>query len=100
MKQTRSLSEFSYLSEFARLYPTDQCSVEHWVCLCHSLTLPYVIFQSERDIMIWNNKKYTGKPVFAKSKEDALLTRFRRWYSQFYSEHSPRLTLQKDTLEW
>lgn len=56
--------------------------------------------QSERDIMIWNNKKYAGKPLFAKSKEDSLIARHRRWYSQFYSEHSPRLRFQKDTLDW
>lgn len=56
--------------------------------------------QSERDIMIWNNKKYCGKPLLAKSKEDSLLARHRRWYSQFYSENSPRLRFQKDTLDW
>ena len=60
----------------------------------------FFIFQSERDIMIWNNKKYSGKPIFARSKEDSLLARHRRWYSQFYSEHSPRLRFQKDTLDW
>ncbi len=48
-------------------------------------------FQIERDIMIWNNKRYHGKPVLVKSKEDALLQRHRRWYSQFYSENSPTI---------
>ncbi|KAH3716024.1 cholesterol 7-desaturase nvd-like [Dreissena polymorpha] len=47
--------------------------------------------QVERDIMIWNNKKYAGKPVFAKSTEDSLIARHRRWYSQFYSENLPKL---------
>lgn len=56
--------------------------------------------QLERDIMIWNNKRYQGKPVFVKSKEDSLVARHRRWYSQFYSENSPRLKFQKDTLDW
>ncbi|KAH3794564.1 hypothetical protein DPMN_148101 [Dreissena polymorpha] len=54
----------------------------------------------ERDIMIWNNKKYAGKPVFAKSNEDSLIARHRRWYSQFYSENSPKLKFQKDDLEF
>ncbi|XP_063422925.1 cholesterol 7-desaturase nvd-like isoform X1 [Mytilus trossulus] len=56
--------------------------------------------QVERDIMIWNNKRYLNKPLFVKSAEDSLLSKHRRWYSQFYSEHSPRLKFQKDTLEW
>ena len=56
--------------------------------------------QVERDIMIWNNKRWQGKPMFVKSKEDALISRHRRWYSQFYSEHSPRMSFQKDTLDW
>jgi len=50
--------------------------------------------------MIWNNKQYVGKPMFVKSKEDSLLAKHRRWYSQFYSEHSPRLTFQKQSVEW
>lgn len=54
----------------------------------------------ERDLMIWNNKRYALKAVFVKSKEDALVARHRRWYSQFYSEHSPRIKFQADTMEW
>ncbi|KAJ8300919.1 hypothetical protein KUTeg_022438, partial [Tegillarca granosa] len=53
----------------------------------------------ERDVMIWNNKRYEAKPFFVKSKEDSLINKHRRWYSQFYSEHSPRLNFQKDTLD-
>ena len=49
--------------------------------------------------MIWNNKRYNGKPVFVKSNEDSLLIRHRRWYSQFYSEHSPRLAGQQQEAE-
>ncbi|XP_041368086.1 cholesterol 7-desaturase nvd-like [Gigantopelta aegis] len=57
--------------------------------------------QVERDIMIWNNKRYVNKPVFVKSREDTFINRHRRWYSQFYSENSPRLTSEKNkTLEW
>jgi cholesterol 7-dehydrogenase len=47
--------------------------------------------------MVWNNKRYRGKPVLA--KEDHLIARHRRWYSQFYSENSPRLE-NAETFEW
>ena len=45
--------------------------------------------QVDRDVMIWNNKMFTSKPMFV--KEDSYLVKHRRWYSQFYSEHSPKL---------
>uniref|UniRef100_A0A0K8SMI1 cholesterol 7-desaturase n=1 Tax=Lygus hesperus TaxID=30085 RepID=A0A0K8SMI1_LYGHE len=41
----------------------------------------------ERDIMVWNNKKYLERPLLV--KEDKALAKYRRWFSQFYSEHSP-----------
>ena len=51
--------------------------------------------------MIWVNKRYVSRPVFVKSKEDSLVARHRRWYSQFYSEHSPRLDVDKIMLfDW
>lgn len=56
--------------------------------------------QLERDIMIWNNKQYKKKPVFVKSDEDSLMVKHRRWFSQFYSENSPKMTFQKDTIDW
>jgi len=59
-----------------------------------------ICMQVERDIMIWNNKKYEAKPVFAKSNEDSLIARHRRWYSMFYSENSPRLQFRKDDMSW
>ncbi|KAK3700233.1 hypothetical protein QZH41_014408 [Actinostola sp. cb2023] len=43
--------------------------------------------QIERDIMIWNHKKYMYKALLV--KEDHLIGKHRRWYSQFYSENSP-----------
>jgi len=57
--------------------------------------------QVERDMMIWNNKKYEGRPVFVKSPEDQMVAKHRRWYSQFYSENSQKLTMRKDSkIEW
>ncbi|KAM4696514.1 cholesterol 7-desaturase nvd-like [Rhinophrynus dorsalis] len=54
--------------------------------------------QFERDVMIWNNKKYIAKPLLV--KEDAAIQKHRRWFSQFYSENSPRLTFQQEGLDW
>jgi len=70
-----------------------------------SLLQPYAKFMLygeaimiERDIMIWNHKRYESKPLLV--KEDQLVAKHRRWYAQFYSEHSPRFGQRKDTLEW
>ncbi|XP_072344230.1 cholesterol 7-desaturase nvd isoform X1 [Scyliorhinus torazame] len=54
--------------------------------------------QFERDVMIWNNKKYISKPLLV--KEDSAIARHRRWYTQFYSQNSPRFTAQLDSLDW
>ncbi|CAN9504827.1 unnamed protein product [Ophioblennius macclurei] len=54
--------------------------------------------QFERDVMIWNNKKYISKPLLV--KEDSAIQKHRRWFSQFYSENSPRLQHQRDTLDF
>ncbi|XP_059213431.1 cholesterol 7-desaturase nvd [Centropristis striata] len=56
------------------------------------------IIQFERDVMIWNNKKYVSKALLV--KEDSAIQKHRRWYSQFYSENSPRLQHQRDTLDF
>jgi cholesterol 7-dehydrogenase len=47
-----------------------------------------------RDITIWNRKTYKKNPPLA--KEDNALKRFRIWYSQFYSENSPRYFSKND----
>ncbi|XP_078083741.1 cholesterol 7-desaturase nvd [Mustelus asterias] len=54
--------------------------------------------QFERDVMIWNNKKYISKPLLV--KEDSGIARHRRWYAQFYSPNSPCFQTQKDSLDW
>ena len=48
--------------------------------------------------MIWNNKRYVSKPMLV--KEDELIGKHRRWYSQFYSENSPRYTAARTSLDW
>lgn len=69
--------------------------VSGWRCIqkCHALLL-----QFERDVAIWNHKQFEDKPLLV--KEDKMIARYRRWYSQFYSENSPKHTFQKETLEW
>ncbi|XP_071498559.1 cholesterol 7-desaturase nvd-like [Diadema antillarum] len=54
--------------------------------------------QFERDITIWNHKTYLNKPVLV--AQDRLIGKHRRWYSQFFSEHTPRFSDQKPTLDW
>ncbi|XP_058473619.1 cholesterol 7-desaturase nvd [Solea solea] len=54
--------------------------------------------QFERDVMIWNNKKYVSKPLL--TKEDSSIQRHRRWFSQFYSDNSPQLQQRRDTLHF
>jgi cholesterol 7-dehydrogenase len=43
--------------------------------------------QFEGDSYVWNAKIYRSKPLLVKG--DGKILQFRRWYSQFYSEHSP-----------
>ncbi|KAF6715727.1 Cholesterol desaturase daf-36 [Oryzias melastigma] len=54
--------------------------------------------QFERDVMIWNNKKYISNPLLV--KEDATIRKHRLWYKQFYSENSPTFQYQNDTLDF
>lgn len=55
--------------------------------------------QVERDVCVWSNKTYVSRPLLV--KEDHLILAHRRWYSQFYSEHSPKLEFKKENdLDW
>ncbi|KAL0126352.1 hypothetical protein PUN28_005029 [Cardiocondyla obscurior] len=69
------------------------------------LLAPYanIIFLSEcmmfeRDIRIWNYKKYERQPILV--REDRAILAYRRWYSQFYSEHSPTYETAMKDLQW
>jgi len=44
--------------------------------------------QLERDIAIWNRKTFISRPLL--TKEDKAIKSFRRWFSQFYSDNSPK----------
>ncbi|XP_035229571.1 cholesterol 7-desaturase-like [Stegodyphus dumicola] len=53
----------------------------------------------ERDIEIWNNKKFLKYPIIL--KEDTFIRKYRRWYSQFYSANSPKLQdVKQSLLDW
>ncbi|KAF1751032.1 hypothetical protein GCK72_017584 [Caenorhabditis remanei] len=45
--------------------------------------------QFERDVFIWSNKKYIKSPLLVKN--DGPIQKHRRWFSQFYTENSPRM---------
>ncbi|XP_063289190.1 cholesterol 7-desaturase nvd-like isoform X2 [Pelobates fuscus] len=66
--------------------------------LVPKLMLKAECIQFERDVMVWNNKKYVSKPLLV--KEDAAIQKHRRWYSQFYSENSPQFSYQQESLDW
>ncbi|XP_012281608.1 cholesterol 7-desaturase [Orussus abietinus] len=51
----------------------------------------------ERDVAVWNYKRYERRPVLV--KEDRGIMPYRRWYSQFYSANSPTYSSAK-TLDW
>ncbi|KAK2588202.1 hypothetical protein KPH14_004239 [Odynerus spinipes] len=52
----------------------------------------------ERDITIWNHKKFEGRPVLV--REDRTIAAYRKWYSQFYSENSPTYQTAIKSLQW
>ena len=56
------------------------------------------VLQLERDMIAWNNKRYAIKPLLV--REDELILKHRRWFSQFYSENSPRFSFKKEDLSF
>ncbi|EGI69506.1 3-chlorobenzoate-3,4-dioxygenase oxygenase subunit [Acromyrmex echinatior] len=52
----------------------------------------------ERDVKIWNYKKYERQPILV--REDRAIQAYRRWYSQFYSDHSPTYETAMKDLQW
>ncbi|XP_070157365.1 cholesterol 7-desaturase nvd [Polyergus mexicanus] len=52
----------------------------------------------ERDVVIWNHKKYERHPILV--SEDRAIREYRRWYSQFYSAHSPTYQTAIQNLQW
>lgn len=55
--------------------------------------------QWQQDIPVWENKVFIKKPLLVKN--DGPIQRMRRWYNQFYSEHSLTMKDALDTnLDW
>ncbi|KAG8040295.1 hypothetical protein G9C98_000866 [Cotesia typhae] len=54
-------------------------------------------FMFERDIAVWNYKKYQKNPKLV--KEDHTISSYRKWFSNFYTDNSP--TYQStQSLDW
>ncbi|KYQ47715.1 hypothetical protein ALC60_13235 [Trachymyrmex zeteki] len=52
----------------------------------------------ERDIRIWNSKRFEQHPIL--THEDRTIQVYRRWYTQFYSDHSPTYETAMKDLQW
>lgn len=52
----------------------------------------------ERDVKVWNYKKFERQPILV--REDHAILAYRRWYSQFYSDHSPSYQMAMKDLQW
>ena len=52
----------------------------------------------ERDAAIWNRKKFEKQPMLV--KEEKSIHTYRRWYSQFYSQHSPSYQSVIKSIQW
>lgn len=52
----------------------------------------------ERDVVIWNHKRYERQPMLV--SEERAIREYRRWYSQFYSTHSPTYQMAIENLQW
>ncbi|KAK0088263.1 hypothetical protein PV325_012677 [Microctonus aethiopoides] len=55
-------------------------------------------YMFERDIAIWNHKKFQKNPCLV--KEDRSILEYRRWYSQFYSSSSLKYSDSIKSLDW
>ncbi|XP_038054598.1 cholesterol 7-desaturase-like [Patiria miniata] len=65
--------------------------------IVNKLRLYFNFLVLQGDFVIWANKTYLSKPQYV--KEDSPTVAHRRWFSQFYTEHSPRYN-PPDPLQW
>lgn len=65
---------------------------------CVSLIFLAECLMFERDAAIWNRKKFEKRPLLV--KEDKSILAYRRWYAQFYSQHSPSYHSAIKSLQW
>jgi cholesterol 7-desaturase len=58
-----------------------------------------MVEQYERDVVIFHNKIFMHKPLL--TKEDALIAKYRKWFTQFYSESSAKVHKNSaNAFEW
>lgn len=59
----------------------------------------FFFLQFERDIAIWNSKRFVSAPAYVRT--DKTIRAFRSWFSQFYSENSVSFRdAMQNPLEW
>ncbi|XP_067118162.1 cholesterol 7-desaturase nvd-like [Centruroides vittatus] len=81
--------------------PFRQRSIRHYYSDARFTTIFDFVFplleccMFERDTRIWNYKMFVKNPVYV--SQDRTIDKCRKWYSQFYSENSPRI---EDHLNW
>nr|XP_018897065.1 PREDICTED: cholesterol 7-desaturase-like [Bemisia tabaci] len=88
---------------FTPIGPFQQRSLFLWYSHPTTMVIGRMILNSalvnlERDIFMWKYKGIAAKSILV--KEEAQMKAFRRWYSQFFSENTPRLKFQVDALCW
>ena len=80
-----------------KLYNEDRWYVEKRVPRWLSMIVARIAKGAlEQDRLVWQNKRYNPKPNLVSG--DGPFPAHRRWFKQFYSEHSPQVG--KDPLEW
>ncbi|XP_063899359.1 cholesterol 7-desaturase nvd [Helicoverpa armigera] len=86
------------------LAPSLQRVVHRMYSPTHNAPLAALLVKSEgamfeRDITIWNSKRFVSAPAYVKT--DKTIRAFRSWFSQFYSEHSISFRdANQNTLDW
>eukprot|EP00002_Diphylleia_rotans_P000322 TRINITY_DN10168_c0_g1_i1.p1 TRINITY_DN10168_c0_g1~~TRINITY_DN10168_c0_g1_i1.p1 ORF type:complete len:488 (+),score=60.96 TRINITY_DN10168_c0_g1_i1:377-1840(+) len=57
-----------------------------------------MLAQFERDVPIWNHKKYLPKPIIV--KDDGPIGQYRRWFAKFFSENSGNIKPSCKDVDW
>ncbi|XP_067119012.1 cholesterol 7-desaturase nvd-like [Centruroides vittatus] len=97
-----NVADFAHLDCVHKYGPFRQRAIRHYYAPSRfAAIINYIFFYSERcmferDVRLWNYKMYLKNPIYI--KEDRQIARFRKWYSQFYSENSPKI--EKQDLNW
>lgn len=82
---SRIYSKAGFLNNMFSRYIASSLSsqVNFWLRVKQKSITHGVFFQMDRDVIIWNNKKYLSQPKLL-SKEDVEIGKYRKWCKQFY----------------